>query len=129
MKIKLAGCVIKNSEGKILLIHRNTTKRKQWELPGGKIEENEDPKETAKRELKEELNIEVEVKNKIGEKDFGEDKFTMKYIWFEGIIKAGEVKLLEDAFDDYNYFSKQELKEMKKQLSPNVQNLISSQDI
>ena len=33
----------------------------KWELPGGKIEENESAEECLKREIREELNIEIEV--------------------------------------------------------------------
>ncbi len=36
MNINLAGGILKDNKGRILLIHRNTLKLKQWELPGGK---------------------------------------------------------------------------------------------
>ncbi|MCL5433217.1 MAG: NUDIX domain-containing protein [Patescibacteria group bacterium] len=55
--IKLAGCIIQNTEGKILLIHRNTPKRVQWEIPGGNLELGETFENTAIRELKEEADI------------------------------------------------------------------------
>lgn len=124
MKIKLAGCVIKNSEGKILLLHRNTSNRNQWEIPGGKIDEGEDPEQTAKREVKEELGIDVEIFNKIGEKEFFEDGYAMDYIWYSAKIISGEPKLMEDKFDKFGYFSFDKLKEMKDKLSPNARNFI-----
>ena len=52
MKIALAGCVIKDDQDRILLIHRNTPKRTQWEIPGGKIEEGEVAEATANVKLK-----------------------------------------------------------------------------
>ena len=61
--LELAGAVILDENKSILLMHRNTRKLKQWELPGGKLEIGEEPEQAAKRELKEELGIDVEVKN------------------------------------------------------------------
>ena len=36
-----------------------------WEFPGGKVEENEDHKSALIREIKEEFNVDIEVKNLI----------------------------------------------------------------
>jgi 8-oxo-dGTP diphosphatase len=59
--IVTAGVVIE--QGRVL-----TTQRKKdcsqgllWEFPGGKVKEWEEPREALRRELKEELDIEVEV--------------------------------------------------------------------
>ncbi len=38
----------------------------KWELPGGKVDYNEDPNLTLKREIKEELNVDIEIKEFIG---------------------------------------------------------------
>lgn len=124
MKIRLAGCIIKNSEGKILLVHRNTPKRNQWEIPGGKIDEGENPEQTARREILEELGIDVQIINKLGEKEFFEDGYVMDYIWLDAKIISCEPKLMEDGFDAFKYFSLDELKKMKDQLSPNARNFI-----
>ncbi len=51
-KIVLAGCIILKGDA-ILLLNRKKTG--WYELPGGKIDENESAEATAIRELKEEL--------------------------------------------------------------------------
>jgi len=125
--IKLAGCVILDKGGKILLLHRNTKKRIQWELPGGKIENSETPQQTAIREIKEELGINIKIKEKLGEKDFTEGDFTMNYTWFltETIQDIPQV-LETDTFDDLKYFSWQEIENIKEQLSENTKNLLNA---
>ncbi len=60
MKV-LAAVISKN--GRILIARRKSADRfgGQWEFPGGKMEEGEEPRQALKRELEEELGIEVEV--------------------------------------------------------------------
>ena len=53
MKIQLAGCLIMDKRGKVLLLHRNTPDRQQWETPGGKVDQDEEAPITAQRETKE----------------------------------------------------------------------------
>ncbi len=45
-------------KNKILLLKNE---REEWELPGGKLELNEDPKECLEREILEEVNIKIKV--------------------------------------------------------------------
>lgn len=126
-KIILAGCVILNNKGELLLIHRNTPKRVQWETPGGKIEEGEDPRKTAEREAEEEIGVDIEIIKELGRKEFEEDTYIMDYIWYITSIKFGEPQLMEkDKYDDLRYFSWEELKSMKDQLSANAKNLIGA---
>lgn len=59
-----AGALIFNDEGKFLLSLRGPEAKNErglWEIPGGAIEFGETLKEGLKREVKEELNIEIEV--------------------------------------------------------------------
>jgi len=63
-KIVRVTAAILEQEGKILIAQRKSEDDLfggLWEFPGGKIEEGETPEECMARELKEELNIEVEV--------------------------------------------------------------------
>ena len=59
-----AGVVVRDN--RVLVVQRKPTSRRGllWEFPGGKIEEGEDPRSCLKRELNEELGIEVDVGNR-----------------------------------------------------------------
>ena len=60
---KIGVGIVRDQRGKILIDRRRSTGEMGgfWEFPGGKIEPNETIKECIKRELKEELGIEVSV--------------------------------------------------------------------
>ncbi len=49
--------------GRILIAQRkqNAHQGLKWEFPGGKVERDEDPRDTLRREIKEELDIDIEV--------------------------------------------------------------------
>ena len=67
-KIVRVTAAILEKDGKILIGKRKPEDELfggLWEFPGGKIEESETPKECMARELKEELGIEVEVRELI----------------------------------------------------------------
>ncbi|SDO75694.1 ADP-ribose pyrophosphatase YjhB, NUDIX family [Paenibacillus sp. yr247] len=60
-----AAAVILDSEGSVLLVKHSYGKN-NWDLPGGKAEENESAEETAKREVLEEVGLEVGVEQLTG---------------------------------------------------------------
>lgn len=115
----LAGCVILK-DNKILLLHR---KKYDWyELPGGGIEEHETPQQAATRELKEELNADIEIIKKLDEKTFVLHSITFNYNWFLGkILNEEKVAVMEThTFDEYKYIPLNDLPNYH--LSPNMQN-------
>jgi len=59
--IVTAGLII--DQGKVLVTQRKegSAQGLLWEFPGGKVKEGEEPREALRRELREELDIEVEV--------------------------------------------------------------------
>ena len=67
----------------------------QWEFPGGKIEADETPQEALRREIKEELEAEIEVLDLIDtiEYDYPTFHLSMDCFWCEVI--AGELVLKE----------------------------------
>lgn len=62
-KVDVVGAVIINEEGKILCALRSSQMSLpgMWEFPGGKMEQGETPEETLVREIREELECEIEV--------------------------------------------------------------------
>ena len=127
-KIELAGAILLDKDNKILLMHRNTKDLKQWELPGGKLEKNELPEQAVVRELKEELNIKIQIEKYIGFEEFKDNGMILKYHWYKCKIESGIPELMEEKFDDIKYFSSNELLE-NKELSSNMKVLISNIDI
>lgn len=55
-----AGAIIFNDAGKVLLLKHRFRAGSGWGLPGGFLEAGEQPLEALKRELREEIGVEVE---------------------------------------------------------------------
>ncbi len=86
---------IVNYNDKIVLIHRIKTKddgtiRDYYVTPGGKIEENESHEEALRREIKEELGIEIEIKGLCLELDDRNYNDSFQY-FYNCNYKAGEL--------------------------------------
>ncbi|MFC3747315.1 NUDIX hydrolase [Paenibacillus sp. GCM10012306] len=60
-----AAAVILDSAGRVLLVKHSYGKN-NWDLPGGKAEDNESAEETAKREIYEEVGLKVDVRQLTG---------------------------------------------------------------
>ena len=53
-------------DGKFLALELEIGRKKLWDLPGGKVEDGEEPMQTLCREVKEETSLSVEVEKPIG---------------------------------------------------------------
>jgi mutator protein MutT len=69
-----AGGVVEDSNGRVLLLKHRFRGGSGWGIPGGFIELNEQPSEALKRELREEVGIEIEVIRIIAARSFGHIK-------------------------------------------------------
>lgn len=108
--IDVVAAVIQNEEGKILIAQRNLKKSQGglWEFPGGKIEPNETKEEAIIREIKEEMDIDIEAKKFIDQKVFNYPDKDINLIAIECKQIKGDIKLNEH--EDIKWVNKNELR-------------------
>jgi 8-oxo-dGTP diphosphatase len=82
-----------------------------WEFPGGKIEKHETKKEALIREIKEELNITININKFALNLEYKYPDFYLHMSCYECTIKEGKIELLEH--NDGKWLSKNELDTIK----------------
>lgn len=93
--IEVAAAIIIDEE-KIFCTQRGYGEFKGWwEFPGGKLEEGEQPEEAVRREIKEELKIEVKVDQLFETVEYDYPNFHLKMYCFLCRIVQGEIVLVE----------------------------------
>ena len=84
----------------------------KWEFPGGKVEANETLQEALTREIHEELNININVYEKIAEEKYKDSEINIVLHYFlcsikDGVISLNEHEAMEWAdktdFDKYDF--------------------------
>ena len=89
--IDVVGAVIVEND-KILCAQRGYGKQKgKWEFPGGKVEKNESPEDALKREIKEELNIDISVQKYLASDIFSYEEITIKLSLYLCKISSGTI--------------------------------------
>lgn len=79
----------------------------KWEFPGGKLEDGESEIDCIKREIKEEINIEIEILEKISNSVYDYGTFKINLIPFISNYVSGEIILSEHK--DFKLLDKSEL--------------------
>ena len=105
-------CAIVIKETKVLVTQRSSTMKLplKWEFPGGKIEANESSEQCIHRELKEELNIEIQILKSQDPVPYTYEHFTINLIPFIARYLSGKVVLTEHK--EYRWLEKEELKSL-----------------
>jgi len=109
-EIYVVAAIIEN-DNKILCMQRGKDKNDytsfKWEFPGGKIEDGETKKAALKREIKEELDIAVEIKNFYCNIRYCYPDFILNMDCFKCITKSLDIKL--KVHKDFKWLSKTNL--------------------
>ena len=78
-KIIHVVCAIFEKDGKILICRRKEGLKNEgkWEFPGGKVIDGESMLKALRREIKEELNIDIKIGDQVSKVKYFEGKFTL----------------------------------------------------
>jgi len=102
---------------KFLILQRSTketSKHGLWELPGGKVEEGETPRETAVVEVKEEAGLDIKLKANLG--PHHDDKMKKTYHAYVAVPKKGQRVKLSEEHSDYKWVTPEEVLAMPNKM-------------
>jgi 8-oxo-dGTP diphosphatase len=93
----LVTAALIRDEDKILIAQRGRSKRFgwKWEFPGGKVRADETPEDCLRREIKEELNLEIQVEKHFCTTHHQYPDFYIELIAFWCSIVGGKMKLVD----------------------------------
>lgn len=96
--IRITGILIENNE--ILLVQQKLSDKRNWSLPGGRLERGETLSQGLIREMKEETGLDVEIIRMLYLCDVAASSNTILHITF--LIKriGGEIELPSNEFDE-----------------------------
>jgi 8-oxo-dGTP diphosphatase len=109
MKRVTVTCAIIKFQKKFLVVQRNGHMQLpyKWEFPGGKLEPNESEVDCIKREIKEEICIDIEIIKKLTPINFNYPNVSIRLIPFLAKHTKGEISLKEHK--EYLLLEKQDL--------------------
>lgn len=104
-------CVKKDN--KILMVQENRKEKKgKWNMPAGKLEENEDLIMAAIREVKEETNLDVEINGLICIEENVSEMGNLLVLYLSGEYKSGDIKFDNEEIANVLWMSQEEINEL-----------------
>ena len=95
-QIEVVAAVISDEQGRIFATQRGYGEWKDWwEFPGGKMEPGETPQQALKREIREELDAEIEVDELLRTIDYDYPNFHLTMHCFQCKLAGSHMTLLE----------------------------------
>lgn len=112
MKLIQVTCAIIRFDERILAVQRSESMSLplKWEFPGGKIEPNESQEECIKREIREEISIEIDIVQRLNPTTHNYPTFSIDLIPFLANHTLGEIALKEHK--RYLLLNKEELSQL-----------------
>lgn len=106
-------CAIIERNNKVLVVQRSATMKLplKWEFPGGKLEKNESEEACLKREIREELNIEIHLEKRLTPSVFSYPDVSVELIPYIARQTGGNLTLSEHA--RFEYLSKSDLLDLE----------------
>ncbi|ANS73223.1 NUDIX hydrolase [Paenibacillus yonginensis] len=95
--IEVAAAIIENEQGEILIARRKKDKSQGglWEFPGGKLEPDESVEACLKRELREEMNIEIQPYESFGVNEHDYGSVHIRLFAYKATFVRGEIVLVD----------------------------------
>jgi 8-oxo-dGTP diphosphatase len=127
-RIKVVGGIIIN-KNKILVAQRSIQKEHplKWEFPGGKIKVNENPIDALKREIKEELSVDVKKYKFLLDYEYDYQDIKKIHLYFYKIDEyVGKVKNIEHnqlLWIQRNHLEKLDFLDGDRMIIDHIQNL------
>ena len=116
-----AGVLFLDKKGRILVL--KPVYRDRWTVPGGVCEENESPWQTAYRETKEEIGLELEIKQLLAvnyNHAEGDTNENLQWWFYGGVLDEGQVRQINVDGDEIVEFKFVEIGEAERLGRKNV---------
>ncbi|MBK7966854.1 MAG: (deoxy)nucleoside triphosphate pyrophosphohydrolase [Bacteroidetes bacterium] len=95
--IRVVAAIVFNTENQFLMARKKEGKSLAgyWEFPGGKVDAEEDDLSALKREIKEELNVDLKEVQFVFKFTYQYPEKEIELVFFKAQIAQGEIRLID----------------------------------